>query len=174
MKISARDLSLSGLFGALGIVVPIVFHAVGLGPTFLPMHLPVLMCGLLVAEPAALTVGVLVPLMSSALTGMPAPVPTAPLMSLELAALAVTAGILRRRLRLPVVAAVAAAIIAARLVGVGERVVMAPWIGVDQAPVAYVIWSFAIGWPGIVIQLIAVPLAFGSFSASRVFGTLKR
>jgi hypothetical protein len=157
VRASARDLSLGGLFGALGVVVPVVFHAVGLGPAFLPMHMPVLICGLLVAEPVALTVGLVVPLMSSALTGMPPPVPVALLMAPELAALAVTAAVLRRRLRLPVVIAVLGAIAAARLVGVVERSVAAPWLGVDQARGAYLLWTIVTSWPGMLVQVVAAP-----------------
>ena len=38
----ARDLALGGMMGALGVLIPIAFHAVGgAGPVFLPMFLPV-------------------------------------------------------------------------------------------------------------------------------------
>ncbi|MGB9619107.1 MAG: ECF transporter S component, partial [Armatimonadota bacterium] len=71
MRYSARDLALGGLFGATGVALPIVFHAVGLGKAFLPMHLPVLVCGLLISPTVAFAVGVVTPLVSSVLTGMP-------------------------------------------------------------------------------------------------------
>lgn len=44
MKNSAtKELVLSALFIALGVVLPMVFHAIGAGPVFLPMHIPVLL-----------------------------------------------------------------------------------------------------------------------------------
>ncbi|HID06761.1 MAG TPA: hypothetical protein EYP10_06395, partial [Armatimonadetes bacterium] len=48
---SPREIVLAGLFSALGVLLPILFHIVGLGKTFLPMHLPILTLGFL-ASPA--------------------------------------------------------------------------------------------------------------------------
>mgnify|MGYP006924666979 CR=1 FL=1 len=44
-----RIVSLTGtaLCMALGLVLPLLFHLIGAGPVFLPMHIPVLLCGLL-------------------------------------------------------------------------------------------------------------------------------
>jgi hypothetical protein len=93
----ARDMVLGGLFGALGIVVPMLFHAVGLGKVFLPMYLPILALGLMVSWEVALIVGCATPLLSAVLTGMPplAP-PIAALMATELACLAAVASLARR------------------------------------------------------------------------------
>ena len=44
----SKKIVLSGLFIALGVVVPMIFHTVNLaGPIFLPMHIPVLLAGFL-------------------------------------------------------------------------------------------------------------------------------
>jgi len=115
----ARDLALGGLFGALAIVLPIAFHALGpgVGPVLLPMYLPIAALGLLVSWEVALIVGVAAPLLSAVLTGMPplAP-PIALLMAFELAALGVGAG-LSRRAGLGVWPAVIIGIIASRVAG---------------------------------------------------------
>ena len=70
-KYTGYDLVLAGLFMALALVFPLLFHAVGLGSAFLPMFFPIMAAGFLVALPAALVVGVMSPLVSAFLTGMP-------------------------------------------------------------------------------------------------------
>ena len=56
---------------ALCCVLPPAFHAVGLGAVFSPMHLPVLLCGLLCGWPYGAFCGVAGPLLSCLTTGMP-------------------------------------------------------------------------------------------------------
>ena len=50
-----KNLVLTAFCIALCIVLPMAFHAIGAGATFLPMHIPVLLCGLLftVIQPIA-------------------------------------------------------------------------------------------------------------------------
>ena len=51
------QIATAGLFIAFGIVLPMMFHAIGLGSTFLPMHIPVLLSGFLLDAPIAAAVG---------------------------------------------------------------------------------------------------------------------
>lgn len=49
---TAKKLTYSSLFLALGLVVPQLFHLLGgAGPVFLPMHLPVLLAGFYLGGP---------------------------------------------------------------------------------------------------------------------------
>lgn len=162
MRYSARDIAVGGLFGALGVAVPVIFHLVGLGRVFLPMHLPVLLCGLLVSPMAALAVGIVTPLASSALTGMPPIVPTGLMMTAELGTLGLSASIARRWLRLPVVLSVIFAMVSARVITGLEVLAIAPLMGLKQSPVAYLTASVALSWPGLVLQLVAAPLVVAS------------
>jgi hypothetical protein len=70
-KYSGYDLLLGGLFMALALVFPVIFHALGLGSAFLPMFYPIIAAGFLVALPVAIVVGVMSPLVSALITGMP-------------------------------------------------------------------------------------------------------
>lgn len=164
MRYSARDIAIGGLFGALGVALPIIFHLVGLGRVFLPMHLPVLVCGLLVSPIPATAVGIVTPLASSALTGMPPIVPTGLMMTAELGALGLGASIARRWLKLPTVLSVVAAMAAARVVGGTEMLVLAPLLGLKQSPAAYLAASLVASWPGLVLQLVAAPLVVASLN----------
>lgn len=88
-------LVLAALFLALGLVLPMGFHTVGLGKAFLPMHIPVLLCGLVLGMEYGFLVGLLTPILSSVLTGMPA-IPYAFVMMAELAAYGFFAGLAKR------------------------------------------------------------------------------
>jgi len=157
----ARDLAMGGLFGALGIALPIVFHALGpgLGPIFLPMYLPILALGLLAAPPTGMLVGLITPLLSAVLTGMPplAP-PIALLMSVELAALAAAAGF-ARRLGAGLWLACFLALLASRLVGMFALLTIGHALGYNKSLWEYGVMSLAIAWPGILLQLTVVPAA---------------
>lgn len=161
--IRARDLSLGGLFGALAIAFPIVFHMFGpaLGPIFLPMYLPVLAAGLLISPGVAVWVGLLSPLLSFALTGMPpiAPVPTAIMMSLELAALAGVAGLLYQKLKWNIWLSIIGAMIASHLVFALELATIAPLLGFHPPFLAYLGAALLRGLPGTALQLTVVPAA---------------
>ncbi len=69
-------------FIAMGVLFPIIFHALSLGPVFLPMFIPILLAGFLLPLPVAISVGILTPLTSALLTQMP-PMIIIPLMTLE-------------------------------------------------------------------------------------------
>ena len=57
---------------ALCVVLPMALHAIPKGGVlFSPMHLPVLLCGLVCGAPSGLICGILGPFVSSMLTGMP-------------------------------------------------------------------------------------------------------
>lgn len=49
-----KNLVMSALFVALGILIPMIFHSMGLGKAFLPMHIPVLLAGFILGKRKAL------------------------------------------------------------------------------------------------------------------------
>ena len=56
--ISAKNLAFCALCIALCVVLPMAFHAIAnAGPIFLPMHIPVLLCGLACGWPYGLVCG---------------------------------------------------------------------------------------------------------------------
>ncbi|MEQ8192627.1 MAG: ECF transporter S component, partial [Candidatus Eremiobacterota bacterium] len=90
---------ITGLFIALAILLPSFFHVIGLGKTFLPMHIPVLMAGLSTGSVSGLIAGTLAPLLSSLLTGMP-PFPFVIAMTCELGVYGYMAGFFVKRLNI--------------------------------------------------------------------------
>ena len=146
--------------GGLGLLLPIGFHALGWGGrVFLPMHLPVVVAGFLVSPATAVTLGVVVPFLSSVLTGMPplAP-PIAPLMALELAAKAGAASLLYRSLRAPMWLALPVAIVADWAVLALTAWLAAGVFAIKAGAIQYVGAAVATSLPGTILQVIAVPL----------------
>lgn len=170
----ARDLALGGLLGALAITLPMLFHAVGLGKVFLPMFLPILALGLLGSWSVALLVGLLAPLISALLTGMPplAP-PIAFIMMGELAALGAVAS-LARGLGAGIWPAAVVGIIAARAVGLIALVTIGRALGFEQGVYEFAILGFIASWPGIVLQLTVVPGAVYAIEQTSIIGPRQR
>lgn len=170
--LDARDMALGGLFGALGIVVPIAFHALGpgVGPVFLPMYLPILALGLVASVSVSAPVGFITPLLSAALTGMPplAP-PIALLMAFELAALAGVAGAARAA-RLPLVVACIAGIVGSRIAGTLALMTIGRALGYDKPLLSYALLNLAAAWPGILLQLTVVPGAVALIERTSILG----
>ncbi|RCX17215.1 uncharacterized protein DUF3816 [Anaerobacterium chartisolvens] len=155
---SVKEIVMSGLFIAMGILLPIVFHAFGMGSTFLPMHIPVLLAGFIVSLPFAIAAAVATPVLSSLLTGMPPAFPVLLYMVFELAAYGAVANLLYRKLKLNAYIALIGSMIAGRIVCGAIVWILATFFMVQlPAPVLFIIGSITKSIPGIVIQLILIP-----------------
>ncbi|MBQ2911931.1 MAG: ECF transporter S component, partial [Clostridia bacterium] len=70
MKNQVKQMVLTALFIAIGVVLPQAFHAIpNAGSVMLPMHIPVLLAGLVCGPVFGLACGIITPLMSSLITG---------------------------------------------------------------------------------------------------------
>ena len=156
-----RKIVICGLLIAVGIVLPSVLHLSGLpgGPVLLPMHLPVFLAGLLCGGPYGAIVGAVLPVISTLLTGMPKIFPTMPMMIVELAVYGLVSGLLyKKRTNLNVMLALIGAMIAGRIANAIVLLFMGAVLGLSVPPMASVITSIATGLPGIVTQLLLVPV----------------
>ena len=92
------NIILSAMFLALAIVLPFLTGQIKqIGNMLLPMHIPVLLCGLVCGWQYGLAVGFIAPIMRSALFGMPIMYPHAINMAFELAAYGFVIGYLFSR-----------------------------------------------------------------------------
>jgi hypothetical protein len=71
MNIKTQNITLSAMFIALGILIPVLFHIIGIGPVFLPMFWPIAVSAFFVPVSYAIAVGMLTPILSTIVTGMP-------------------------------------------------------------------------------------------------------
>ncbi len=143
------------LFIALGIAVPQIFHILGgpaAGTIFSPMHLPVLITGLLLGPIAGLYVGSVTPMLSYIIYGMPH-VPIMYIMVFELGIYGLTAGLLYKKYGCRILVSILGALIAGRLIyAVSFGIIM-------NTPIFPIIKSFVlVGLPGLLLQIALIPL----------------
>ncbi len=154
---TVRDISRAGLLGALGLALPMLFHLVGLGKVFLPMHIPILAGGFLLPPSLALLLGFVIPPLSTLLTGMPPVVPTLPLMIWELASLGGVTALLYRRLKAGLWLSLLGGLIGDRLALLLAVFLLGNYLGINLPPWGYVVGAVATGLPGIALQLVVIP-----------------
>ena len=160
MKLSyVKSIVFTAVCAALCIVVPMAFHTIpNAGVVFLPMHIPVLLCGLICGWPYGLICGLLGPLLSSVTTGMP-PAAMLPSMMVECATYGLVTGLAMRFVRTrSAVADLYISLITAMLLGrvvsgLAKALIFSP----GTAPFAWVTTSLVTGIPGIIIQLVLMP-----------------
>jgi hypothetical protein len=150
---------------ALAVILPQIVHlALGQpgGVQLLPMYLPVLLGGCLLGWKWALTVGILSPVVSFAITSligeaMPA-IPRLPFMMAELAVFALVSGLFSKKIYENGLWAFTAVILA-QLVG---RVVFLGMVAIFQSVAPFtveMIWGqICAGWIGLLIQAVLVPI----------------
>lgn len=156
---SVRETVLSGLFIALGLFLPSIFHLFGAGSTFLPMHIPVLIAGFCVSLPFAVAVGAITPILSSIITGMPPFFPIMPYMVFELAAYGAAASLLYRKLKLNVYISLIFSMIIGRIIaGISVWVLATIFLAKLPSPIIFLSGSIAKSIPGIIIQIIFIPI----------------
>jgi hypothetical protein len=156
MSYHGRDVVLGGLFLALALVIPILFHAVGLGSAFLPMFFPIIAAGFLIAPPVALVVGITSPLLSALLTGMPPFFPpTAFIMMAEGLILAGIPSLLYQKYRLNSYLTLIITLSADRVVLLIAVIAVSKWLDLPENVLGWA--SFIRGLPGIVLIMLVIP-----------------
>ena len=161
-KRSLKNLVLSAMFLAVGLVLPFFIGQIpAIGRMLLPMHIPVLLCGLICGWQYGLGVGAVLPLLRSLLFGMPAIYPTAVAMAFELAAYGAVIGFLYARSRWQCVKALykclIPAMVAGRLVWGCAMLLLLGLGGSAFTAEAFLAGAVLNAVPGIVLQLVLIP-----------------
>lgn len=147
------------------VLLPQLCHLLGraagvgsaLGEMLLPMHLPILLAASLAGPLVGGVAGVVAPLVSFALTGMPA-VALLPFMVMELGVYGLCAGALSGT-RLPSVAQLLVAQVAGRAVRAIAILLAVYAFSYTAVPVSIIWSSVRVGLIGIALQWLIVPLA---------------
>jgi len=171
MKLSyAKKIVYTAVCVALCVVLPMAFHSIqNAGSIFLPMHIPVLLCGLMCGWPFGFICGLLGPALSTLLTGMPMAA-MLPSMMVECAAYGCVTGTMMCfvHTKKPVadlyISMVTAMVVGRVLAGLAKSLIFSP----GTAPFAWVTTSLVAGIPGIVIQLILIPLVVVSLTRAKL------
>ncbi len=173
MKLSyVKKISICAMCVALCYVLPVAFHAIGLGSMLSPMHIPVLLCGLVCGGLYGGICGILGPILSSLLSGMP-PMIMLTRMIPELFAYGLTAGICMRYIKAgsnlaDTCISLITAMLAGRIVGGIASVI---FYTVTTGTYSISLWFasyFAEALPGIVAHLVLVPLLVLTLQKAKV------
>ncbi len=166
-------LVLCAMFLAMGLVLPFFTGQIKqIGNMLLPMHIPVFICGLLCGWKYGLAVGLITPLMRSALFHMPVMFPNAVAMAFELATYGFVIGImyslLKKKHILNIYICLISAMLAGRIVwGIVECLILG--IGNNGFTLsAFIAGAFLNSIPGIIVQLILIPLIMVSLKRTKV------
>ena len=145
---------------ALCVVLPMAFHSIpNAGSVFSPMHIPVLLCGLICGWPFGLLCGIAGPFLSSVLIQMP-PMAYLPGMLVELAVYGFTAGLMMRLIHTGTLYAdlyisLIVSLLAGRVAaGAANGLIFAAG---DYTVAAWTASYFVTVWPGILIQIVLIP-----------------
>lgn len=156
------NLTLAAMFLAVGLLLPLLTGQLKqIGSALLPMHIPVILCGLICGWQYGLGVGFVLPLLRSALFGMPVLFPTAVAMAFELAAYGFVSGFLYSHSRWKCVIALYRCLIIAMLAGrVVWGIVQVCLLGLGGNGFTFQMFiagAFLNAIPGIILQLILIP-----------------
>ncbi len=157
-----RDLVLAALFLAIGLILPFFTGQIKeIGNMLLPMHLPVLLCGLICGWKYGGAVGLILPLLRSVCFSAPPLFPNAVSMALELCTygllIGIFYGLFRKKNLLAVYGSLLPAMVGGRLVwGLAQTVLLGVW-GKGFSLTAFWLGGFVNALPGIVLQILFIP-----------------
>jgi hypothetical protein len=140
----------------LGIIFPYVFHIFGsVGRVFLPMHVFVMIGAYILSPIYALIIAISLPIISSFLTGMPIIYPILPILIMELTAYSLTISFLKKKgLYFSLIVAMVSGRVAAALI----VSLLVNTMALAMNPIRYFESSIITGLPGIIFQIIIVPI----------------
>ena len=152
-----KKMILSGLFIAMGLILPMIFHTVNLsGSIFSPMHLPVMLGGFLLGPVYGAAIGFITPILSSVLTGMPPLMPIMPMMALELLGYGFMTGLLFTKTK-KIYISLILSIVFGRLCSMVGAFILSLTLAPQISPIPYVVSGVVNGLPGILIQFMVIP-----------------
>ncbi|MBQ8292804.1 MAG: ECF transporter S component [Bacilli bacterium] len=160
-------ISLSGMFIALGLVLPFLTGQIPeFGNMLCPMHIPVLICGFICGWKYGLIVGFVIPLLRSLIFYMPPLYPGAIAMAFELATYGLIVGLfyelfnkLHKRGLFTNYITLIIAMIGGRIVWGLVRFILSMIDGTFNFTFdIFLSGAFITAWPGIILQLILIPI----------------
>ena len=166
---------LAALFLALAYIMPFLTGQIPeIGSMLCPMHLPVLLCGFICGPVWGVIVGFVAPLFRSFILGMPPLFPKALSMAFELAAYGAVAGLMHKflpRKKPYIYCSLLIAMIAGRLVWGAAMFICVGASGGSFTFAAFLAGAITNALPGIIIQILLVPVLVMLFEHSKFLKT---
>lgn len=161
MNKNLKNTTLAAMFLALGLLLPFLTGQIPqIGNMLLPMHIPVLLCGLICGWQYGGIVGFICPLLRNLLFGAP-PMPGAISMAFELAAYGIVIGLLYNRAKrknlVALYISMIIAMLAGRVVWGAVHTVVMGFAGKEFGFKMFMASALFNAVPGIILQLILIP-----------------
>lgn len=162
MSKTTKNLTLSAMFLAIGMVLPFLTGQIPqIGNMMLPMHIPVLLCGLICGWQYGAVLGFVLPLLRYLVFGMPVLFPTGIAMAFELMTYGLVIEPVYSRSRwkciIALYRALIVAMIAGRLVWAAAQIILLGVSGSVFTVQMFLAGAFLNAVPGIIIQLVLIP-----------------
>ena len=159
---TTKKLTLSAMFLAIGMVLPFLTGQIPqIGNMMLPMHIPVLLCGLICGWQYGAVLGFVLPLLRYLIFGMPVLFPTGAAMAFELMTYGLVIGLVyslsRWKCIISLYRALIAAMIAGRIVWAAVQMILLGVSGGAFTMKMFLAGAFFNAVPGIIIQLVLIP-----------------
>ena len=159
---TTKKLTLSAMFLAIGMVLPFLTGQIPqVGNMMLPMHIPVLLCGLICGWQYGAVLGFILPLVRYLVFGMPVLFPTGTAMAFELMTYGLVIGLLysfsRWKCIISLYRALIGAMIAGRIVWAAAQMILLGVSGGTFTMKMFLAGAFFNAVPGIIIQLVLIP-----------------
>ncbi len=157
-----KNIVLSSMFLGLGAILPMLTSQIKeIGDSLLPMHIPVLLCGLICGAKYGLAIGFILPFLRSVTFFMPPLYPNAVWMALEMATYGFVIGFVYKRIKNKdtkgIYFCLIASMISGRIVWGITKAILLGFSGKKFAFSAFILGGFVDALPGILLQLILVP-----------------
>ena len=160
--IKNKKVVLTALFIALGLTLPMITANVPMiGNMLLPMHFPIIICGLICGAGYGALAGVITPLLRSFIFGMPPLFPIATAMAFELAVYGAVAGLVYvviQKSKGSVYPALVISMLSGRAVWGVVTFILFRMMGKTLTLQMFIAGAFTNAVPGIVGQLIIIPV----------------
>ncbi len=158
-----RRIILSSVLLSLGLVLPLFTAQIKeIGDSLLPMHLPVMLCGLMCGWGYGTTVGFCMPFLRSLIFSMPPIYPNAVWMALELATYGFVIGFIYNKKTdkslFWIYFSLICSMISGRIVWGITKLILLGVKGTAFTFTSFIMGGFVDALPGIVLQLILIPI----------------
>lgn len=166
-----RNILFTALCIAIGLILSQVVKMIPIsypGAVLLPMHIPVLICGFLCGWAYGAISGLTLPLIAFVLTGMPPIFPTGISMMLELATYGAFTALIYHFTNGKVVISLIGAMISGRVVMAAANTILFTFTDNIYGWSLFISSAFFTALPGIIIQVILIPLIVLSLKRAKL------
>ena len=169
---ATKRLVLTAVNIALCLVLPMAFHSIpNGGKIMLPMHIPVLLCGMVCGAPYGALVGLILPPVRFLLFQMPPLYPMGLAMAFEMAAYGLVSGLVYSRVQhniKGIYLSLVPAMVIGRIVWGIAQVILMGLSGGSFTFQAFIAGALINAVPAIVLQLILIPLIIAALQKAKI------